>query len=154
MPLTIWIDNDGCPVKVRDLVLKTGQRVGAKVAVVSNRQSLIPRGFVAEVIVVTGGFDAADDYIATHAVPGDLVITADIPLAARVVTLGAVALNPRGDSYDKETIGEQLAFRNLMQELRSGGQVSGGPPPLGEADRKRFANALDRMVTRLVADKK
>lgn len=152
--LAIWIDNDGCPVMVRDLVLKAGQRLGGRVVVVSNRQSAIPRGFVAEVVVVPGGFDAADDYIATNVQPLDLVITADVPLASRVVNAGAMALNPRGEVYDQASIGEQLAFRNLMQELRSGGQVSGGPPPLGEADRKRFANALDRLLTQLTKSRK
>lgn len=98
---------------------------------------------------VAGTFDAADNHIAEHVAAGDLVITADIPLASRIVAKGATGLSPHGEIYDLENVGERLATRNLLQELRSGDEVRGGLPPFGEGDKKRFADALDRLVTKL-----
>ena len=95
------------------------------------------------------GFDAADDHIAHHVAPGDLVITADIPLAARVVNAGALAIDPRGDLYDDSNVSERLSIRDLLADLRNDGLVSGGPLPFGPNDRKRFAATLDRTLTRL-----
>ncbi len=148
--MKIWIDNDGCPRMVLDLVLKTALRRQCAVAVVANRFSHVPASPLIQMITVHGGFDAADNHIADHVAPGDLVITADLPLAGRIVAAGATGLNPRGEVYDRETVGERLALRNLMQELRSGGDIQGGPPPLGDGDKKRFADAFDRLLTQLL----
>jgi uncharacterized protein YaiI (UPF0178 family) len=101
-------------------------------------------------VEVAGGFDVADDYIAEHAAPGDLVITADIPLAARIVAVGAVGLDPRGELYTEENVGERLSVRDLMTELRGAGLVQGGPAQLGATDRQRFASSLDTILTRML----
>ena len=148
--MRVWLDNDGCPRLVRDLVFKATTRRKLKVAVVANRYSAVPPGGLIEMIAVSGAFDAADDYIAEHVQIGDLVITADIPLAKRIVDKGAIGLNPRGEVYDPANIQERLAMRNLMQELRSGGEIQGGPGPLGEGDNKKFADGLDRLLTKLM----
>jgi len=100
-------------------------------------------------VVVADGFDVADDYIAEHATPHDLVITADIPLAARIVEKGALGLDPRGEVYTEENVGERLSMRDLMQELRGAGMVQGGPAPFSTTDRQRFASSLDRELTRM-----
>lgn len=105
-------------------------------------------------IVVDDGFDVADDYIAEHAAPEDVVITADIPLAARVVAGGGVALDPRGELYSEENVGERLSMRDLMTELRSGGLVHGGPRQFSLTDRQRFASSLDRLLTRMLQGKR
>ena len=148
--MRIWLDNDGCPQIVRDIVFRAAQRRQVPVAVVANRYMHIPAGGLIQMIPVSGAFDAADNYIADHAMPGDLVITADIPLASRIVQKGCLGLNPRGEVYTEANIQERLALRNLMQELRSGGEIQGGPPPLGDLDKKRFADSFDRVLTSLV----
>ena len=101
-------------------------------------------------VLVHGDFDAADKYIIENAIPEDLVITADIPLAYQIVANGGIALDPRGDVYTEENVGERLSTRNLMQELRAGGIVQGGPAQFGPKDRQRFASALDRLLTRML----
>ncbi len=146
--MRIFIDNDGCPRLVRDLVLKTAERRGLTVFVVGNAFAKVPPHPLFKMIVVPGSFDAADDRIADDAVAGDLVITADIPLAARIVEKGALGLDPRGDLFDAQSVGERLATRNLMAELRSGGDVKGGGAPYGDGDKKRFADALDRVTAK------
>ena len=149
----IWIDNDGCPRMVRDMVYHGAKIRGFKVYVVANRYpGAVPGPWVVPV-VVSSGFDAADHYIAERVGPKDLVVTSDIPLAGRVVEKGAVVLSTRGDILDKTNIGERLAIRNLMQELRSAGDITGGPQPLGNQDKKRFADALDRILTRMTQQK-
>ena len=108
-------------------------------------------GPLVETVVVEEGFDVADDYIAEHATPTDLVVTADVPLAARIVATGGVALDPRGELYTEESIGDRLAMRDLLRELRDGGMIQGsGPASFGATDRNRFASALDRILTRMV----
>jgi len=150
-PFLVWIDNDGCPRMVRDLVIEATARRSLSVMIVGNSNPSLPRGATnVRPVVVPGGFDAADDYIADHCKLGDLVITADVPLAGRIVKSGATGLSPRGEEFNDRTIGDQLSSRNLMQELRGGGMIpGGGPAPLGQADKKRFADALDRLLTRL-----
>jgi uncharacterized protein YaiI (UPF0178 family) len=120
--------------------------------VANNDLSRAHTAFVTSVRV-KNGFDVADDYIAEHAEPCDLVITADIPLAARVVEKGGVALDPRGELYTEENVGERLSMRNLMQELRSDGLVQGGPGQFSLTDRQRFASSMDRLLTRMVRGK-
>ncbi|MBM4251821.1 MAG: YaiI/YqxD family protein [Deltaproteobacteria bacterium] len=149
--MRIWLDNDGCPQIVRDIVFKASQKRRIAVAVVANRYMHVPAGGIIQMIAVSGAFDAADNYIAENAVADDLVITADIPLASRIVEKGCMGLNPRGEIYTEANIRERLAMRNLMQELRSGGEIQGGPAPLGDLDKKRFADAFDRVVTSLIS---
>ena len=146
--LTVWIDNDGCPVRIREIVFKAAARVGFPLKIVANRYMHPPRGVNAEVIVAGSGFDAADDHIAEQVAAGDIVITADVPLAARIVDQQAIALSPSGRLFDAESIKEQLAMRNLRQELRGAGIIKGGGKPLGDQEVHRFAAAFDRLVAR------
>ncbi|NDE15300.1 YaiI/YqxD family protein [bacterium] len=153
--MKIWIDNDGCPRIVRDLVLASATRRKLPVTVVGNTLARVPPGPLFKAVCVHGGFDAADDHIAEHVASGDLVITSDVPLAARIVAKGALGLNSHGTVFNPESIGDQTASRNLMQELRGGGMLGasggGGPPPFGENEKRRFANALEKILDRLKA---
>jgi uncharacterized protein YaiI (UPF0178 family) len=142
----IWVDADACPNAIRDILYRAAARTRTRLTLVAGRPVNAPRSPWVTAIVVATGIDAADDEIVARVAADDLVITADIPLAARVVATGAAALNPRGEFYTAENIGERLAARNLMTDLRNSGLASGGPPPLGAAERQRFANALDRWL--------
>jgi hypothetical protein len=133
---------------VRDLVFAAAARRHLSVAVIGNSYCQIPQNSLFTMTCVPGGFDVADDHIAEHVVAGDLVITSDIPLAAKIVAKGALGLNSGGTVFDKNSTGELLSMRNLMHELRGGGMISGGPPPPGNAEKKRFADALDRLLAK------
>lgn len=149
-PITIYIDADACPVK--DETYKVAGRFGLKVYVVANAYINVPRVEMIERVVVAEGPDAADDWIAERAGPGDIVITADVPLASRCVKAGAVALSPSGKAFDETSIGMALATRNLMDDLRSTGEITGGPKPFSPRDRSSFLSALDLAVVRLKRD--
>ena len=144
---TIWIDNDACPRKVREIIYRASERRSIPLKIVANSYSHPPTS-TAEVITVSDKFDAADDYIAENVAAVDIVITADVPLADRVVEKGAVALSPHGRLFTAESIKEQLTMRNLSQELRSAGEIHGGPSPFGPNDIKRFAGAFDRLIAK------
>lgn len=145
----IWIDNDGCPARMREIVFKAAMRLSVPVTVVGNSYMHVPPGGLVKMVVVSSGFDAADQYIVDHVQPGDLVLTSDVPLAAGIVAKGAGGLNSRGEEYTAENVQERLAIRNLSAEVRSAGALSGGPPPLNDKDIARFASAFDRLLTRL-----
>src|SRR5262245_59907157 len=145
--ITIYVDADACPVKQE--VYRVAERHGVQVAVVSNSPIAVPREPFIERVVVPAGMDKADDYIAERASKGAIIITADIPLAARAVKAGAVALAPNGKPFTEDSIGMALATRNLMDELRSAGAVTGGPKPFAPKDRSAFLGALDREIVRL-----
>lgn len=142
----ILIDNDACPRRIRDLIFKAGHRLGVHIKVVANSYMHPPRGHDVEMIVAGSGFDAADDLIVEKVDSGDIVITADVPLADRVIEKGGVALSPHGRLFDAESIKEQLAMRNLAQELRSAGEIRGGPKEFGASDINKFAGAFDRLL--------
>jgi uncharacterized protein len=144
----IWVDADACPRAVKDLVFRASARLSLPVCLVANRPLAIPDSPLVTLVQVPKVSDAADGHIARHVAPGDLVITADIPLAAQVVARGATALDPRGEVHTAETVGERLAVRDLMEELRWAGVATGGPPAYGPAERQRFAQALDRLLAR------
>lgn len=147
--MTIWIDADACPRVIREIVFRASKRLKIPVRMVANKEvTSVDSGLVTSV-VVEEGFDVADDYIVQHAAADDLVITSDIPLAARIVAIGGVALDPRGELYTERNIGERLALRDLMQQLRTEGLLTGGPGQLGRTDRNRFGSALDRVLTRM-----
>jgi len=148
--MKIWIDADACPRVIKDILFKASERLKIPVCLVANKGLAKHHTDLVASVVVDDGFDVADDYIAEHATLEDLVITADIPLAARVVAKGGVALDPRGDLYTEENVGERLSMRDLMMELRSGGLVQGGPAQFSLTDRQRFASALDRLLTRMM----
>jgi uncharacterized protein YaiI (UPF0178 family) len=143
---TIWVDADACPKVVKEILYRAADRVGVTVILVANQSLDVPGSPHIHSVQVPMGFDVADNHIAQSAVPGDLVITADIPLAAEVVAQGCMAINPRGELYTKENIRERLNMRDFMATLRSSGIETGGPPPLGQSDRQSFANQLDRFL--------
>lgn len=146
--MKIWIDADACPRVIKEVVFRASERLGLPVMLVANKSLAKHDTRLVQSVVVADGFDVADDYIAEHAAAEDLVITADIPLAARVVAGGGVALDPRGELYTEETVGERLSVRDMMMELRAGGLVQGGPSQFNLVDRQRFASSLDRILTR------
>ena len=135
--ITIYVDADACPVKAE--IYRVAERYGVKVFVVSNSMMAIPRDPMIERVIVSDGFDAADDWIAERVSRGDVVVTADIPLASRCVKAGADAISPTGRAFTEASIGNALATRNLMDELRSAGQITGGPRPFSPKDRSSFS---------------
>lgn len=147
--MQIWIDADACPNVVKEILFRAAERVQLPLVLVANQTVQVPRSRWIRTVRVATGFDMADHYIAERVQPGDLVVTADIPLAAVVVEKGGEALNPRGERYTTENIRERLAMRNFMEELRSAGVQTGGPAALDQADRKAFADALDRLLSRM-----
>jgi uncharacterized protein YaiI (UPF0178 family) len=146
-PITIYVDADACPVKAE--VYRVAERHRLKVYVVANSFVALPREPFIERVVVGGGFDAADDWIAERVARGDIVVTADVPLAARCVKAGADAIAPNGRAFTEASVGMALATRNLMQDLREAGAVTGGPKPFSARDRSAFLSALDLAVVRL-----
>src|SRR5258708_2539963 len=150
-PITIYVDADACPVKQE--VYRVAERhaakgVALKVVVVSNSPIAVPRDPMIERVVVGAGMDAADDYIAERATRGDVVITADVPLASRAVKAGAQAIAPSGRAFTQDSIGLTLATRNLMTDLRSAGAITSGPKPFGPRERSAFLSALDQAIRR------
>ena len=146
--MKIWIDADACPRVIREIVFRASKRLRIPVCLVADREMPTPGTSLVTAVSVGRGGDEADDYIIHQVATGDLVITADIPLAARIVEKGATGLDPRGDLYTSDNVGERLATRNLLYELRSGGEILGGPSRLGAGDRKKFVAALDRWLTK------
>ncbi|PKM29326.1 MAG: YaiI/YqxD family protein [Gammaproteobacteria bacterium HGW-Gammaproteobacteria-11] len=145
--MTLWIDADACPRPVRDIVVRAARRRQIELILVANSPQVLPPGPGVRQVTVSSGADVADQYIIDHAVPGDLVITADIPLAAGLVDRKITAINPRGEIYSKANMGERLAVRNLMDELRGAGLAGrSGPAPYSDRDKQAFANALDRLL--------
>lgn len=146
--MRIWVDADACPAVIREVLFRAARRRQVETILVANHHIRIPPSPLIRSLQVASGFDQADDYIAAEVARGDLVITGDIPLAARAVEAGGTALNPRGTLYDAETIREHLGRRDFMEELRSSGMQTGGPSALGKSDVQTFANALDRFLAR------
>jgi len=144
--MTIWIDADACPVPVREMVLRASTRTQTPLIFVANSPLPIKRTPLVKTVQVSQGFDVADNYISQQVAQQDLVITQDIPLAAELVEKGVVALNPRGELYTPDNVRQRLAMRNLAEELRSVGQISGGPNKFSDKDKQHFANALDRWL--------
>ncbi len=140
------MDGDGCPVK--DEVYVVATRYGLPVALVANSPIYVPEGFGVEMIVVEAGPDAADDWIAENVQAGDVVVTADLPLAARCLAVDARVLGTNGREFERDSIGDLLATRELKSQLREAGVMSGGPPPLSGRDRSRFQAKLDELVQR------
>lgn len=145
---SIWVDADGCPRPIKEILYRVAVRVPIPVSFVANKPLKLPRSKYLRLVHVDKGADVADHRIVAELQPGDLVVTTDIPLAAAVVAKGAVALDPRGMLYTEDNVGERLAMRDLLQELRSEGQKLGGPPPLSKNARQEFANQLDRWIAR------
>ena len=144
----IWVDADACPKAIKEILYRAADRVSVQVILVANQPLQVPRSRHIRAIQVPAGFDVADNHIVQQLEVGDLVITADIPLAAEVISKGGLALNPRGALYTKDDIRERLNMRDFMDTLRSSGVDTGGPASFSQADRQAFANRLDRLLTR------
>jgi uncharacterized protein len=146
-PILVFIDADACPVK--DETYRVAERHGVKTIVVANSGINVPRDPMIERVIVASGLDVADDWIAERARPGVVVITADVPLAARCVKAGATVIAPNGKPFSEASIGMALATRNLMDQLRSAGEITSGPKPFAPKDRSAFLSALDLALVRL-----
>jgi len=146
--MQIWVDADACPNVIKETLFRAAERAQVSLILVANQPLRTPPSLYIKTVQVPAGFDVADNKIALQVQPGDLVITADIPLADKVIEKGGHALNPRGEFYTRENIKERLAMRNFMDELRSTGVITGGPATLSLRDRQAFANQLDRFLTK------
>jgi uncharacterized protein YaiI (UPF0178 family) len=144
--MQIWVDADACPNVIKEVLFRAAERTGMMVTLVANQTIRTPPSRFLRTLRVEAGFDVADNEIVKRVEPGDLVITADIPLAAEVIAKGGVALNPRGERYTTETIGERLNMRDFMDTMRASGVQTGGPPTLNQRDRQQFANELDKWL--------
>ncbi len=145
--MQIWVDADACPREIKELLFRAANRTKTKITLVANQPMSTPSSEYIDSLLVPAGMNVADQRIVELVESGDLVITADIPLAAEVVAEGGQALDPRGELYTDANVGERLAVRNLLDELRGGGQITGGPAGFSAQDRQTFANQLDRWLT-------
>ena len=146
--MQIWVDADACPRAAKEVLFRLAERRGVQVTLVANQYLSTPASQFVSALQVPAGFDVADNEIVRRLQAGDLIVTADIPLADEVVSAGAHALNPRGMLYTRENIKDHLQRRDMLEQLRSDGTVTGGPDPYGNKEVQAFANALDRFVTR------
>ena len=144
--MQIWVDADACPVVIKEILFRAAKRVEVKTTLVANQELQVPGSAFIDTVQVRSGLDVADNYIVQHLSPGDLVVTADIPLAAAAIEKGAFALNPRGEFYSEGNIRERLSLRNFLDELRSSGVETGGPAAFSRRDREPFANQLDQFL--------
>ncbi len=145
---TIWVDADACPVVIKEILYRTADRLEVRVVLVANQHLSVPTSRWVNARQVAQGLDAADHHIVAQVAEGDLVITADIPLAAEVLEKGARVITPRGERYTANNIRQRLNMRDFMDAMRGSGVVTGGPPPLSQRDRQAFGNALDTLLTR------
>ncbi len=146
--MQIWVDADACPKPIKEILFRAAQRVQASLVLVANKPLRTPPSRHIRTIQVAAGFDVADQEIVQQLQAGDLVITADIPLAAEVIERGGHVLDPRGEFYTRDNIQERLTLRNFMDELRGSGVDTGGPAAFSQSDRQAFANQLDRFLAR------
>lgn len=148
MSLSIWVDADACPRVIREILFRAAKRVERPLVLVANHEIAVPNSPWIRSLQVAQGFDVADNLIVQQVSEGDLVITADIPLAAEVIEKGAGVISPRGEQFTRNNIRQRLNMRDFMDTMRASGEVGGGPPALGERDKQAFANALDRYLAR------
>ncbi len=148
MNIKIWVDADACPKPIRETIVRAAERTGINTTFVANHAIPLPKRNHIHSLQVQAGFDIADNEIVRRCEAGDLVITADIPLADEVIAKGAQALSPRGELYTKDTIKARLNIRDFMDTMRSSGVQSGGPAPLSQTDKREFANHLDRILAK------
>jgi uncharacterized protein YaiI (UPF0178 family) len=148
--MQIWVDADACPGVIKQILLRAAERTGIRMTLVANKPLRLPALANVSFLQVPAGFDAADRHIVQSMGRGDLVVTADVPLAAAVIEKGGIALNPRGELYTAENVRERLSMRNFLDELRGSGVDTGGPSALGQRERQLFANQLDRWLAKVV----
>ena len=144
--MKIWVDADACPVAIKEILYRVANRTQIELTLIANQMLRVPPSPWIKALQVPSGFDVADQRIVQEVAAGDLVVTADVPLAARVITKGAVVIDPRGELLDRGNIQERLTMRNFMETLRNSGVETGGPASLSAADRQAFANQLDRLL--------
>ncbi len=145
--MQIWVDADACPKVIKEILFRAAERTGVDLTLVANQSLVVPRLQNIRVVRVGSGFDVADNEIVRRMAHGDLVITADIPLAAEVIAKGGHALNPRGELYTTDNIKARLSMRDFMDSLRATGVETGGPASFSQSDRQQFANQLDRWLS-------
>lgn len=148
--MNIWVDADACPGVVKDILFRAAERLKVTTTLVANQMLRVPPSPFIRAVQVPGGFDVADNEIVARVTAGDVVITADIPLAASALEKGAHVIDPRGERYTADNIRERLSLRSFMEDMRSSGVQTGGPAPFSHADRQSFANALDRLLATLL----
>ncbi len=146
--MKIYVDADACPTVIKDILYRAAERKKLQLILIANQPLRVPPSKFIQTLTVSSGFDVADDEIVKRCEAGDLVITADIPLAAEVIAKGGQALSPRGELFTKDNIRGRLNVRDFMDTMRASGVQSGGPPPLNQRDRMEFANHLDRILAR------
>ena len=152
MAVRIWVDADACPKVIKDILFRAAERTGVALVLVANQPMATPSLPQISSLQVAQGYDVADNEIVRRMSAGDLVITADIPLAAEVIDGGGEALNPRGERYSRENIRQRLNMRDFMDTMRGSGVQTGGPPPLGPVERQAFANQLDRFLSAMTRE--
>ena len=146
--MKIWVDADACPAVIKDILYRAANRAQIQLTLIANQMLRVPPSPWIQALQVPAGFDVADRRIVEETQPGDLVITADVPLAAQTIAKGAVVIDPRGELLDNGNIEERLSMRNFMENLRSSGVETGGPAAFSSADRQAFANRLDRLLAK------
>lgn len=151
--MAIWVDADACPNVIKEILFRAAQRTQMLLTLVANRPLRVPPSPVIRTLCVSAGFDVADNEIVRQCQAGDLVITADIPLAAEVLAKGAAAINPRGERYNNATIRERLIMRDFMETMRASGVQTGGPNSLSQRDRQQFAAALEKWLSEVKASR-
>jgi hypothetical protein len=150
----IWVDADACPVVIRNILFRAVKRTGLQMILIANHPFAVPKENNIKFLLVKSGFDVADNEIISQLSAGDLVITADIPLAAEVIEKGGLALNPRGELYSADNISSKLSMRDFMESLRSQGMETGGPPAIDQSNRKAFADNLDKILVHSLKNNK
>ena len=146
--ITVWVDADACPNVIKEILFRAAIRVEVPLILVANHHLQVPPSPFIKMIQVQSGFDVADDYIVQQIKPNDLVITSDIPLAAEIIEKGGQVITPRGEAFTRQNIKQRLNMRDFMETMRSSGEVSGGPPALGQKDKQAFANTFDRYLAK------
>jgi len=146
--MIIWVDADACPNAIKDILYRAAKRTEVRLILVANANLLVPGSRFISTVRVESGFDQADDYIVQHMAADDLVVTADIPLAAQVVENKGLAINPRGELYTENNIKQRLGLRDRREQLRGSGVNIGGPPSLSTKEKTAFANALDKLLAK------
>lgn len=144
--MKIWVDADACPVAIKEILFRAAARTGVRLTLIANQQVPVPRSPHIKMIQVSSGYDVADDEIVKRVKPGDLVVTSDIPLAAEAIAKGGNVLSPRGERMTQENIGARLNMRDFLESMRSSGVDTGGPSAFSHADRKAFADQLDKWL--------
>lgn len=146
---TLWVDADACPKAIKEILYRVAVRVSKPLVLVANQALAVPKSPYIRAVQVSSGFDVADNYIVEHIEDGDILVSADIPLASEAIEKNAFVITPRGERYTKDNIQQRLTMRNFMEEMRSSGEQTGGPPPFSNTDKQQFANTLDRLLAKL-----